>query len=66
MTQWWNEGTKDTAAVSNKRVVMGRDSHGVLLLIALAALAALAGTDAFSTESKFIISLECKYKISSE
>ncbi|XP_014488137.1 PREDICTED: low-density lipoprotein receptor-like isoform X3 [Dinoponera quadriceps] len=38
--------------VSRKRVVMGRDSCDVLLLIALASFAALAGTDAFSTESK--------------
>lgn len=37
---------------------MGRDSRGVLLLIALAALAALTGTDAFSTESKSVILFE--------
>lgn len=34
---------------------MGRDSRDVLLLIALAAVAALTGTDAFSTESKSMI-----------
>lgn len=41
--------TKDTA-VRRKRVVMGRESRGVLLLVALAVLAA---ADAFSTDSKF-------------
>jgi len=34
---------------------MGRDSRGVLLLVALAVLAA---ADAFSTESKFAFSYE--------
>lgn len=47
-TQWWNGGTKDTT-VRRKRVVMGRESRGVLLLVALAVLAAV---DAFSTDSK--------------
>lgn len=41
--------TKDTT-VRRKRVVMGRESRGVLLLVALAVLAA---ADAFSTDSKF-------------
>lgn len=50
LTQWWNEGRKDTT-VRRKRVVMGRDSRGVLLLVALAALAA---ADAFSIDSKSI------------
>lgn len=53
MTQWWNGGTKDTT-VRRTRVVMGRESRGVLLLVALAALAA---ADAFSTDSKSDISL---------
>jgi len=48
VTQWWNGGTKDTT-VRRKRVVMGRESRGVLLLVALAVLAA---ADAFSTDSK--------------
>lgn len=53
MTQWRNGGTKDTT-VRRKRVVMGRESRGVLLLVALAALA--AALDAFSTDSKSRIS----------
>lgn len=51
MTQWWNGDTKDTT-VRRKRVVMGREFRGVLLLVALAALAA---ADAFSTDSKSAI-----------
>lgn len=53
MTQWRNGGTKDTT-VRRKRVIMGRESRGVLLLVALAALA--AALDAFSTDSKSRIS----------